>query len=302
MRTDDYSMLKDKLETKELPEYYIYDLDKRHKNLTLTLSEKGLSANMQDNESAFESWALVLRFYLKDIIKTVTIDWDDSIINNEANLHFNRFVYRLTRFVQSYEWAQSKKAIPRLPSILVCNFPNGDAAKADEHKEGSEGWIECKYVEKHEKEYEVMDHQLPVGIFRDKVSKTTHYTTGQKSAIDIWSIKDREFSIFELKKPNNIVLGIISELMFYTNIIHDIMSHRIQFQKDAKMQKAIDENYRGFRDFYNAYQNGTVNKINAVLLAKSFHPLIKPELLDFINESARFKYCRIGFSMKKVSI
>ena len=64
MRTDDYSMLKDKLETKELPEYYTYDLDKRHKNLTLTLSERGLSANMQDNESAFESWALVLRFYL----------------------------------------------------------------------------------------------------------------------------------------------------------------------------------------------------------------------------------------------
>ena len=198
MRTDDYSMLKDKLETKELPEHYIYDLDKRHKNLTLTLSEKGLSANMQDNESAFESWALVLRLYLKDIIKTVTIDWDDSIINNEANLHFNRFVYRLTRFVQSYEWAQSKKAIPQLPSILVCNFPNGDAAKADEHKEGSEGWIECKYVEKHENEYEVMDHQLPVGIFRDKVSRTTHYTTGQKSAIDIWSVKNGEFSIFEL--------------------------------------------------------------------------------------------------------
>lgn len=302
MRTDDYSMLKDKLETKELPEDYTYYLDKRHKNLTLTLSEKGLRANMQDNESAFESWALVLRFYLKDIIETVTIDWDDSSTNNEANLHFNRFVYRLTRFVQSYDWALSKKTIPQIPSMLVCNFPNGDAANASEHKEGSEGWIECKYVEKYRTEYEVMDHQLPVGIFYDKVSSTTHYTTGQKSAIDIWSIKAGELSIFELKKPNNIVLGIISELMFYTNIIHDIMSHRIQFQKDAKMQKVINENYRGFGDFYYAYQNGTIQKINAVLLAKSFHPLIKPELLEFINESARFKYCRISFSMREVCL
>ncbi len=97
-------------------------------------------------------------------------------------------------------------------------------------------------------------------------------------------------------------MGIISELMFYTNIIHDIMSHRIQFQKDAKMQKAINENYRGFGDFYDAYKNGTIQKINAVLLAKSFHPLIKPELLDFINESARFRYCRISFSMREVCL
>ena len=299
-RTDDYAMLRDKLETKELPEYYIYELDNRHKNLTLTLSKEGLRANMQDNKSAFESWALVLRFYLKDLIETVTIDWVDSSINNEENLHFNRFVYRLTRFVQSFDWALSKKAIPQMPSILVCNCPNGDAANASEHKEGSEGWIECKYVEEYKKDYDVMNHQLPVGIFHDKVSRTTHYTTGQKSAIDIWSIKAGELSIFELKKPNNIVLGIISELMFYTNIIHDIMSHRIQFQKDAKMQKAIKMNYRGFGDFYYAYQNGTIQKINAVLLAKSFHPLIKPELLEFINESARFKYCRISFSMREV--
>jgi hypothetical protein len=257
---------------------------------------------MQNNESAFESWALVLRFYLKNIIETVTIDWDNSLTNNEKNLHFNRFVYRLTRFVQSYDWVLSKKAIPQIPSILVCNCPNGDAANASKHKEGSEGWIECKYVEKYKKEYEVMNHQLPVGIFHDKVSSTTHYTTGQKSAIDIWSIKAGELSIFELKKPNNNVLGIISELMFYTNIIHDIMSHRIQFQKDAKMQKAINKNYRGFCDFYYAYQNGTIQRINAVLLAKSFHPLIKPELLKFINESARFKYCRISFSMREICL
>ena len=301
-RTDDYSMLRDKLKTKDLPKCYIYDLDTDHKNLTLTLSEKGLRANMQDNESAFESWALVLRFYLKDIIETVTIDWDDSSINNEENLHFNRFVYRLTRFVQSYDWVLSKKAIPQMPSILVCNCPNGEAANASKHIKWSEGWIECEYVEKYKKEYEVMNHQLPVGIFHDKVSRTTHYTTGQKSAIDIWSIKDGELSIFELKKPDNNVLGIISELMFYTNIIHDIMSHRIQFQKDAKMQKAINKNYRGFRDFYDAYQNGTIKKINAVLLAKSFHSLIKPELLEFINESARFKYCRISFSERGLLI
>ena len=41
IRKDDYSLLKNALETKELPEYYTYYLDKRRKNLTLVLSEKG---------------------------------------------------------------------------------------------------------------------------------------------------------------------------------------------------------------------------------------------------------------------
>ena len=129
-RTDDYRKLKDELPMIDLPKGYTYHLDIRN-NITLKVLEKGLKANMQDNESAFESWAIALKFYLKDI-KTVTIDWDDFF--SENNLHYNRFVYRLTRFVQSYEWAYSKKPIPQLPSILVCNFPNGGASKADEHE------------------------------------------------------------------------------------------------------------------------------------------------------------------------
>ena len=71
-RTDDYCKLKVELPMIDIPKGYTYHLDKRD-NLTLKVLEKGLKANMQDNESAFESWAIVLKFYLKDI-KTVTID------------------------------------------------------------------------------------------------------------------------------------------------------------------------------------------------------------------------------------
>lgn len=62
----------------------------------------------------------------------------------------------------------------------------------------------------HSVEYDVIDHQFPVGIFHDKVSRTTHYTTGGKSAIDIWAIKNDCLSVFELKEPRNRPLGISS--------------------------------------------------------------------------------------------
>ena len=305
-RTDDFDIIRELLNQKtgvsDLPQDYNYKFEKQKKTLVIKLSEKGLKANMQDNGSAFESWAIILKFYLSDVITTVTIDWEDLHYDDGVNLHFNRFVYRLTKFIQTYEWASAARPIPPTPSVLVCNFPIGGAAKYDKHSEGSEGWIECKYVEKYRYDYEVMDHQLPVGIFYNKVSRDTHYTTGQKSAIDIWAIRNQELFIFELKKPNNKVLGVISELMFYTNILQDILSHRIQYRLDTKMQVAIENNFRGFGDLYRLYKSGNIQNINAIILSQNVHPLIQLPLLDFINDSARLKYCRIRYSMQKVEL
>ena len=305
-RTDDFEglkrMLNQKADASDLPQDYEYKYEKQTKNLVITLLKKGLTANMQDNGSAFESWAIILKFYLNDAIDTVTIDWQELPHDDKNNLHFNRFVYRLSKFIQTYEWAYSAKPVPEIPSVLVCNYPNGVAAEAGDHDKRSEGWIECKYVEKYSCNYDAMNHQLPVGIFYDKVSRDTHYTTGQKSAIDIWAIKNNELYIFELKKADNKVLGVISELMFYTNILHDIMSHRIQYQSDAKLKNTVKNNYRAFGELYRSYISGIIQNINAIILADKTHHLISPSLLDFINDSARLKYCRINYSMKKVDI
>ena len=305
-RTDDFEiikkMLKQKTGVSDLPQDYIYKLEKHKKNLVITLLKKGLKANMQDNGSAFESWAIVLKFYLSDVIDTITIDWEKLPLDEKDNFHFNRFVYRLTKFIQTYDWVSTSQPVPPIPSELVCNFPIGEAAKFNEHSKESEGWIECKYVEKYKEDYEVIDHQLPVGIFFNKVSRNTHYTTGQKSAIDIWAIRNQELYIFELKKADNKKLGVISELMFYTNIMQDILSHRIQYRLDTKMQVAIENNFRGFGDLYRLYKSGNIQNINAIILSQNVHPLIQLPLLDFINDSARLKYCRIRYSMQKVEL
>ena len=284
----------------KFPQKYKYFYDKSQKVLTLKLLECGLMANMQEDESAFESWALVLKYYSKDKIETVIIDWEDiPAKEKDGTYHYNRFVYRLAKFSQSYDWVELAKPLPQMPTTLVCNFPNGEAAKQNEHTRGSEGFIECMYVEREKGNYDCINHQFPVGLFDYKVSSKTYFTPGQKSAIDIWAIKDKTFYIFELKKFGNKPLGIISELMFYTNVVFDLLSHRIQYKTDNKLKNSIEKNYRGFGDFYKAYVNGSVVEINAVLLADSFHPLITNDLLAFINNSARFKFVNISFSMQK---
>ncbi len=280
-----------------------YQYDKKNKNLTITVKVRGIKANMQDDEAAFDSWAIVLKFYLKDAIKTICIDWERDICKEEDGyLHYNRFVYRLTKFVQTYPWALSAKPIPTIPTLLYCNIGKDEAADVSDYMIGSEGWLECKYVLEHSSEYDVMNHQFPVGIFEGKVSRNTHYTTGGKSAIDIWAIKNKCLTVFELKKKDNKPLGIISELMFYTNVFDDIMAHRIMYEPSKNTKYAVDQNVRGFSKFYEAYANGTIKRIEAIFLADNLHSLISKNLIDFINDSPRWKYKNISFKHNTVDL
>lgn len=285
----------------DIPSSYGYIYDKEIKNLTLLVKIKGLKANMQNDEASFDSWAIALKYHLREYIETITIDWERDFSNGEDGiLHYNRFVYRLAKFVQTYSWAHSAKPIPVIPTTLYCNIGREKAASIDKHSPESEGWLECKYVMDHSMEYDVINHQFPVGIFYEKVSRTTHYTTGGKSAIDIWAIKNDCLSIFELKEPKNKPLGIISELMFYTNILDDILSHRIMYEESKNVEYAVKHDIRGFKKFHEAYEKGTINKIESIFLANNLHPLLSNGLIDFINDSPRWKYKNISFKHKKI--
>ena len=285
----------------DIPSTYGYSYNKRTKNLTLLVKVKGLIANMQDDEAAFDSWAIAFKYYLKEDVKTITIDWERDLTEGENGyFHFNRFVYRLAKFVQTYSWVRLAKPIPSIPTMLFCNIGRTEAANIEKHSQDSEGWLECMYVMNHSKEYDVMNHQFPVGVFHGKVSRETHYTTGGKSAIDIWAINDDCLSIFELKKPDNYGLGIISELMFYTNILDDILSHRIMYEESKNVEYAVKHDIRGFKKFHEAYEKGTINKIESIFLANNLHPLLSNGLIDFINDSPRWKYKNISYKHKVI--
>ena len=158
-------LIKKVMPNAELPSSYGCTYKKDEKELTLLVKNEGLKANMQNNEAAFESWAIALKYYLKDI-ETITIDWERDFSNGEDGfLHYNRFVYRLAKFVQTYSWARSARTIPAIPTMLYCNVGTEEAASADKHSLGSEGWLECKYVEEHSMDYDVINHQFPVGLF-----------------------------------------------------------------------------------------------------------------------------------------
>ena len=113
-------------------------------------------------------------------------------------------------------------------------------------------------------------HQLPVGIKKENA----FFFAGTKAAIDLWGMHDNELTIIELKYENNMV-GIISELFFYVNIIRDIICGHIE--KPTAVLEYEKELYMRIND---------MKKIHARMLADTFHPLIKNEaVFDVLNNS-----------------
>lgn len=278
----------------DLPSGYDYSIS--NKVLTIKLSSTGVCENMQKDISAFESWAIVLKHYCSKLINEVVIDWEEPETENE---HFNRFIYRLTRFVQTYSWVKTNKNVPVMPSLLCCSAPYDNTASKEEYKEDSEDWLENDFVEKNAKKFDAIDHQLPVGLFDGVAKSKTRFTPGRNSQIDIWGVKGDVFSVFELKKPGNKPLGIISELLFYTNVISDLLNHTILVD-ERKARRAIENKYRGFDKFYEIYRGGkNISQIHAVFLADELHPLITNEILDEINDSIRFRRLNITFETER---
>ena len=108
-----------------------------NKSLLIELSDRGICANMQTDK-----------------------------------LHYERFLYRVWKFINTYEWAKNASNYnftyyDEKMKNWVMNFPC-NIAKAD--AQGKEAILEREFVERNREYYNAIDQQLPVGIFDTKKS------------------------------------------------------------------------------------------------------------------------------------
>ncbi len=116
--------------------------------------------------------------------------------------------------------------------------------------------------------------QLPVGLFENEVSKETMIFTGGKSAIDIWTWNNEEAYLVELKTLNPMV-GIITEIFFYANYMRDLLSKDGLFT----LNKAKRNKDRGYSEIL----RNDFKKVNGMMLADKYHPLITDKTIDVLN-------------------
>jgi len=70
--------------------------------INIHINKNSVCKNMQHNESAFESWALVFMNWLEEIDE-VSLEWEKP--DNINNGHYQRFLYRVLKFEELfYNW------------------------------------------------------------------------------------------------------------------------------------------------------------------------------------------------------
>ena len=267
------------------------------KTLRMDISKAGISANMQENNSAFEGWAICLKAWLPEKIQKVFIRWDTAApFEKNKQLHYNRFQYRVRKFIETYAWAESGSSLDFNLSgeNPVVNIPTKPAKKSAEREEAK---LEREFVAKHKETqtYDVINHQLPVGLFNTIKSDESEIMPRRSSQIDIWAIKNNILYIFELKYGKNKKVGIISELMFYVNIMNDIKNRVIQYP-----QNAADNKHRDFEKLYEAFGKGAIQTIDGQFLTEEIHPLISESVITLMNDSPVLRKEHITYSHIKI--
>ena len=276
---------------------------------TITMTEKGLNANMQSDAAAFEAWALALLIHCG--VKSVKIGMDPRAV--VAGQHYERFLYRLKHFSELFpdsvianEPASSSKALNsgikrflNQPGSRPPEVDSKERMKAASLPERSESDLElalefsCAFRSRFQ--FDKVMRQWPVGLFDGKVAKGNEIFTRGKSAIDLIGIRGDTLFLFELKKADNRHAGAVSELFFYASVMRDAIGASAIFKFEST---SAEKNCSiGPEDIIRC------SAIRAVLLAPDFHPLIlEPQMFAVLNTATKGLYSDRPISFETTTI
>lgn len=280
--------------------------------ITLHIKENAIQSNMQSNVSAFEGWILVLKELVykgyRFSVEFEKINKTDKT-DKAAWRHYQRFLFRLSFFDSLYgkgsheAWFELSDPIrERLNSDcqymqyrdqgkLISNTGKGSRGKITSNvntignlpklSESAMEWMLCKdgadkACLKKTFNTDNIYRQFPVGVFHDEVIDNNALFPGKKACVDLVadSGDKKSFWIFELKKKGNAPLGILSELLFYTAIVRDMVAGHVRTQKPSD------------KDCYDSTTlSNNKEIINACFLAPDFHPLLIEPIIDNLNNA-----------------
>ena len=271
----------------------------RDTTVQMSLAASCVEANMQDNSSSFEGWALALKRWLPDI-EQVELAWTSG--GSERDPHYQRFLFRVSQFASIFpSWfviaPQNRDELHKLrtngagPYIVTSpkkerNTPQRDECDCIDQALRTEHVLECFIKDHPEQLSELLglanlDRQYPVGVFDGPVKCDNEIFPRGHSAIDLWGVHEAEFVLFELKTSGNIPVGILSELFFYSYIIEGLQQRRFELQEpDERIASTL--------------------AVRAYILAPEWHPLIDEGLLRLANDGFRASGRRIRFGAVRI--
>jgi hypothetical protein len=276
---------------------------------------------MQNDDAAFESWALLLyAHYAKEKNYKIELDLTDTAYKNimkayqknnpyqytNNRRHYNRFLYRALRFSQQYKaWFTLSKELTPYVNAFAAYLSNSTIGfsnnSPNEEKPGknqfaadkiNENAVEDVFADLNWQHHQgaafcrkyggTIYRQLPVGLFEgNKASRKKAIFTGQKSAIDLWSCNGTELNVFELKY-NNKMIGILTELFFYSNFMRDMFCRGSAINFNCQ-KSPNSKRFRG----YEHLEKASFTKVNGYMLYDRgyLHQAITDKVLNVMNKA-----------------
>lgn len=293
--------------------------------MTLTQESGGFSEkpiNMQDNSACFEAWCLIIKAQTSNPGLKIELDVDGITVasypsGKPVNGHLGRFLYRILKFSEQYkQWFELSPALEEIKknfknyldtNKFETNAPLNEA-ETDLDKllnKGLERYVEQLLVDtgsyktkilKLSSASAIVGRQLPVGLFVGTKAKDHVVFTGGISAADFWAVDGDTVKVYELKSKNPMV-GIITEIFFYSNYVCDVF-----IEKGNKMNPNKPKKY------YRNYDKIKGKKVQGIMLSNSdgWHASLKDvasrnQIIDIMNDNSiekKIQYAWIEYNFK----
>ena len=276
--------------------------------MTLTQYAAGFSnpINMQDTRACFEAWCLIIKAKTEeqkkepkleivlDVKDIKEADYDGKLPKNG---HWGRFLYRILKFSEQYKyWFELSSTLGKIKDkfqnyldshTFVTSAPD-KKPKEDIANSNLESYVEYLFCDSISAQKDILnlhsvttiDRQLPVSLFEGSKSSTTGVFTGGKSAIDFWALNGDTINVYELKSDNPMV-GIITEIFFYSNYVHDVfISKSLDHGKGSV--EIEDGTYRSYNKII------AVKQVKGIMLSnsnrKGWHSSLVPPIRTAIEK------------------
>lgn len=265
--------------------------------LIMILNDPSILRNMQEDNTAFEGWMLALKFWLPELKDSqINLQWKKPA--NCLDPHYQRFLYRVERFRDYFSWMNfdggmlADSEMNKHQNLFLnagnretpINTSAGAFEGLTEHDievlYASDGKAQSELVKMLDINRSTIKRQLPVGLFKNKVTVKNNIFTAKKSAIDLWAIGNdgKTLHIFEIKKDNAKV-GAITEMFFYAQLLADVQRKRVRI-----LESGIEQ------------MINNTSMIQCHLLTNEPHPLLSHNILSpFITrkDSAISYHCLV---------
>lgn len=267
--------------------------------LEVVISNKSLDKNMQNDPSAFEGWIICLMAIFKNdaanCIKSVNILFDETPTFDNCSSKDRQFYYRLYKAHKNYGWTiEACNKIEEITSWknknIVLTTPSDEAQKEAANIEAK---LERIFIENHANGKRKIYQQLPLGLFNDNVAEKNRLLP--TSYLDMWEIDNNTLKLYELKAKGNTKVGILSELIYYTNIIEDFIYGNYEFAKCKR-------DYRGIDKLKECQEEKCIKRIQGIFLTDGLHPMIannKEVILEILNKRKNTTTLDIIFSFEE---